>query len=295
MSKRRFPTTRLPAQLWPGFPIEEPLIWRSKAAVLDDDWLVWVGPATYSADGLPLELVIRELLDLDLSDRSAVVETVNTYGLISERHPRVRLGVPHGTTFLDTVTNAHGIEERDRQVRAQAAEQYGHHRANHWADVREFLLDAQRLAKTWIAFMDGDYVWPTWFVDDDVRRDAKGRREWVDTMESLAWQEFTAAFNEGMKHITVRAELTWDPDVKPLGKPTVGLFSALCAQLHNLMVSEVEELRTCANGTCGHRFTRQRGGAEHGQYRSTGVMYCTVRCAKTQGQRELRRRRKEQQ
>lgn len=72
-------------------------------------------------------------------------------------------------------------------------------------------------------------------------------------------------------------------------RPTV--YSVSFLQLYNHLV-ERAELRTCANETCGRSFTRQRGRAEYGQHRTSGIMYCSRNCARAQSQRQLRRRRR---
>lgn len=286
MAKVRFPTTTLPVRLWPGSPIDEPPVWRC-AAVLENDWLIWVGPVDHHAQ-LPLELAIRELLSLDLGDRDAVIGFVNEHGMI---------GIPHQEVLLDGGVSVRDLRrddasrERDRELRREVSARVGNRPVNHYADVWRFLFDAQRLARTWIAFMDGDYVWPVWFTDDGVKRTGKDRTEWIAELESGAWREFVWILNRGLKGFAARAELVWDDVV--LGEPDAGLFSALCVQVYNLMVAGHEEVRTCANESCGYRFVLQRGGAAHGQYRTSGVIYCTNKCAKTQGQRELRRRKKE--
>ncbi len=69
------------------------------------------------------------------------------------------------------------------------------------------------------------------------------------------------------------------------------ISTALMVQLHNVVVDGIE-IRRCANETCQRPFTRQRGRALKGQYRSTGVMYCDAACAKAQMQREYRRRKR---
>lgn len=295
MGSTRFPTTPLPVRLWPGTALDEPCVWRSVPLMEDDwdGWIAWVAPGDRSK-GLPMELVIRELLDLDLSDAYAVVEFLRFHGVISIPHPNVVLGVPPNLKYGDFLRQRDEHAARDREIRAEAAERFGFGRrpAVHLQDVRQYLFDAQRLAKTWIAFMDDDHVWPIWMSDDGVQRSGKAAASWAAKCNTDAWAEFVHTLNEGLKHFAARAELTWEDHT--IGEPRAGLYSALCVQLYNLMVAGHEEVRTCANETCRHRFIHQRGGAVYGQYRSSGVIYCTNRCAKTQGQRELRRRKKEQ-
>ena len=69
------------------------------------------------------------------------------------------------------------------------------------------------------------------------------------------------------------------------------LSAALMVQLHNLIVDGLE-VRRCANETCGRPFTRQRGRAATGQFRTRGVVYCDSTCANAQMQRVYRRRRR---
>jgi hypothetical protein len=65
-------------------------------------------------------------------------------------------------------------------------------------------------------------------------------------------------------------------------------------QLYNHLV-EKAEFRQCANEPCGKTFVRQRGRAEFGQHRTSGILYCSRDCARAQAQRQLRRRRKAEQ
>ena len=50
--------------------------------------------------------------------------------------------------------------------------------------------------------------------------------------------------------------------------------------------------KQCANETCDRWFHVQEGRAEKRAPRKAGVLYCTVRCARAQAQREYRRRQK---
>ncbi len=66
-------------------------------------------------------------------------------------------------------------------------------------------------------------------------------------------------------------------------------YEAACLLIANDL-AEHAPYRRCANETCRRIFSRQRGRAEYGQHRSTGVTFCTPGCARAQSQRERRRK-----
>jgi hypothetical protein len=67
------------------------------------------------------------------------------------------------------------------------------------------------------------------------------------------------------------------------------LYQSCALELYN-HITEDARYRTCANETCERLFVRQSGRAEHGQYRTAGVRYCSDGCARAQAQRQYRRR-----
>lgn len=85
-------------------------------------------------------------------------------------------------------------------------------------------------------------------------------------------------------HLSLHGDKNW-------WQPMPRLTAAMFLQVH-AFVSEGLPARRCANEACQRWFTRQRGRSQHGQRRTTGVLYCSSSCAKAQSQREYRRRKR---
>jgi hypothetical protein len=113
-------------------------------------------------------------------------------------------------------------------------------------------------------------------------------------------------FDWGLEPFHPHLSVDWDgpvtsgtfdlgPQVETLPQSRRGtnLYNLCCLELYNHIV-EGANYRTCANEPCGRTFVRQEGRAEHGQYRTKGVKYCSATCARAQAQRELRRRKRQE-
>lgn len=280
-------TNSLPVRLWPHVPLPEPAVAVADVTVTDDGWLRW-GPVA-PTDPLPMELVIRELLDVTSAEECLAF--AKAYGVLTRRHGEVVLGSEAARDFTEFMTHSDNFAARDEELR-QAAAARG--QQNHLRDLVAYITDAQRLARSWIGFLEDSYIADIWGHDRPAKRTKEGAVSWKHKREHRAWTSFVLALNEGLKSFHARAELV-EPELEDWtwGAPTADLYAGLCVQLMNLINEGHDHLNVCANETCRHHFIRQRGGAVHGQFRSTGVLYCTVRCAKTQGQRDLRRRKNE--
>jgi hypothetical protein len=68
-----------------------------------------------------------------------------------------------------------------------------------------------------------------------------------------------------------------------------GFVGVAFIQLANHIAQDLPVHR-CANEKCQQIFSIQRDRAKHGQYRRTGVTYCSAACARAQAQRQYRRR-----
>jgi len=64
-------------------------------------------------------------------------------------------------------------------------------------------------------------------------------------------------------------------------------------ELFNHIVEDARYLH-CANTNCGRLFVRQQGRAQRGQHRTSGVKYCSPRCARAQAKRDKRQELREQ-
>jgi len=71
--------------------------------------------------------------------------------------------------------------------------------------------------------------------------------------------------------------------------PSARLYQACAIEIYNHII-EKASYRNCANQNCKRQFVHQEGRAHHGQHRKRGVKYCSPACARSQAQREYRRR-----
>lgn len=233
----------------------------------------------YETQPVAPELHVRELLQLDTGDLDAVLGFVAAHGRIARR-------VWPG--FYNKLTGPSGEIDLDvpDDPRAEL----------HVMEIRHWLLAAQAITRHWLLHVTGDSPSTAW---QDAGADlAYLVGESVD--DHVAWRWFAHFLNTGLEAFPMHVRVEVPPKDDWAFKMTAGpaipdLYSAICLQLANDMAEGVV-YRVCANEPCRRHFVRQLGGAVHGQYRTEGVMYCTISCAKAQAQRQYRRRnRKESQ
>lgn len=212
---------------------------------------------------LPHEVFLRELLDLDLTSGEEVVEFLSCFGMIADRYPPGLLPFEH--------RQAAPPEEPEAV-------------SNHLVDATLFLKTARLLTLHWLAVLERDSIESAWAAEGLT---------FAVAGDEAAWMYFVECLNYGLRVFTVRVERPgWVPGVDQ-GAPRPDLYSALCLQLAN-HISDNAPVRRCANEACRRAFVRQRGGAEYGQYRTAGVIYCSPTCGNSQWQRDHRRRKREE-
>jgi hypothetical protein len=277
--------SRFPITLWPATPLAPVLVERWSLLVGVGGALDW--PSANDPEELPHEWVLRQLGDTDLDDDDAVAALLGEYGVIAWPYFDPA-HVPADRRHLLAETSS--ADERDR---------------NYWweqrsdgtlEDARWWLKTSRALAGTWreVSFgRDPGAAWategfPAWDVS------AAPAPAWA------IWGQFSLALNYGLRAFQARVEhhVQFQGGDFTYGLPRVGLYSAACRQVFNF-IAEDSAARRCENATCGRVFVRQLGGAKFGQYRSTGLRYCTPECARAETQRQYRRRKaartKEQQ
>lgn len=139
----------------------------------------------------------------------------------------------------------------------------------------------------------------TLHVKDDDPRKAWGQLAaggYVDP--TTAWTTFVFAINVLLRPFSPRITVvqepprrTWafDGAAEAVLQPI--LANTLALHLYNAIIEEVEP-RTCPE--CGTPFIRQEGRARHAQHRTTGVTYCSSRCARRKADREWKRKKRKQ-
>lgn len=261
---------------WPGFVVPAPAIRSGESIELLDGWVLYRDNGWPPQEVAP-ELAIRDLQQVDVLDATAVVEFIRAHGMINRTGESS--GLPPGPAFASVPDDA------ERSARMPV----------HWTDLSAHLAVAQVLARHVLYHLDGGRPMQAW---EEIGFSRTDRR--VPNDDDVAWSWFQGFLDKGLRSFHARVDIEWLAVSDEVGRDIVtgleevGLFSVLCVQVLNMLTEELPA-RRCANDACGMWFVRQTGRAEHGQYRTEGVIYCSKSCAKAQSQREWRRRERDKQ
>ncbi len=233
------------------------LVWQGKPVFHRDGSIDWRLPNSFGE--LADEWVLRQLVDCDLDDDADLKGLLAESGMLSAHF--------FAAGWIDPKAISRLASDDEKLGRLE--------------DARWFLKTARALVGMWREAGNGeDALVKVWDVEGFLGHGPES-----------VWIWFAVALGEGLRPFHARAEHVPEPplDALSFGIPRVGLYSAACRQVFNLLVTDATP-RTCENETCRRTFVHQVGGSRSGQFHTKGLRFCSPACAKAETQRQYRRR-----
>lgn len=252
---------------------------------------VWI----YRGDGAPTRLIdvpvdfyLRELADLDIEDSGSVANFIDAWGAPVQHDRLSHRRVSSDVENLARAQHALPADVSMDDAREDAAIELGllpekaggglKARFDRMAEIRAAGLDEDEILARILNWGEVISALDSMLT---MRHIASA------TPDDIDLPAYLSELNLGLRFFAPHVEI----DGTRTPHPTI--LNVVAAQIANDIYSGAQ-LRVCRNETCRRTFTKQRGRADYGAYRTKGVLYCSKSCAKSQAQRELRRRRRKE-
>jgi hypothetical protein len=266
---------------WPGLALPvPPLALVSSAELRDEDWLVIRTASRGTEVAAPDDFFLREALEVDPRDRSAVLEFVRNWGMPQGPHQT------YDDCLADSLLDTHYLASLRRHDRHRESVRRVSERSDtavlHVRELGPCFDTLQALAAHWVDYCIGGsrQLRSAWLNRPGVSP-PRDRNE--------AWEYFETALNAALRPFQIRVGISnRDPSI-PMEVGAAGFVGVASLQLANIIADDLP-VRLCANETCDRPFTVQRGRAQRARYQRSDAMYCSAACARAQAQRRYRSR-----